>query len=158
MLSTIKSSGSSSSVVSFTQFSHAWGRMPLSALSLWPGRQPYRPRLVEGRRGGGPSSVAPRSGNPPTGRCRYSPISSLLSHGPPVYRYVYMHATSAYECELLVITRHYLPSIRLDAGSVIRLCRNRDNGAYSVQLVYTAVTFFKRSELIDAFIFATLKQ
>ena len=39
--------------------------MPLPALSLWPGRQPYRPRVVGGRRGGGPSSVAPRSRNPP---------------------------------------------------------------------------------------------
>ena len=39
--------------------------MPLPALSLWPGRQPCRPRLVDGRRGGGPSSVAPRSHNPP---------------------------------------------------------------------------------------------
>ena len=50
---------SSSSVVSFTQCSPTCGRMPLPALSLWPGRQPYRPRLVGGRRGGGPSSVAP---------------------------------------------------------------------------------------------------
>ena len=31
------------------------------------------------------------------------------------------HATSAYECELLVVTWHYLPSVRLDnARSVIR--------------------------------------
>ena len=35
-----------SSVVSFTQCSPTCGRMPLPALSLWPGRQPYRPRLV----------------------------------------------------------------------------------------------------------------
>ena len=34
-----------------------------------------RPRLVDGRRGTGPSSVAPRSRNPPTGRRRDSPIS-----------------------------------------------------------------------------------
>ena len=40
--------------------------MPLPALSLWPGRQPCRPRLVDDRIGGGPSSVAPRSLNPPT--------------------------------------------------------------------------------------------
>ena len=46
--------GGSSSVVSFTQCSPTCGRMPLPALSLWPGRQPYRPRLVGGRRGGGP--------------------------------------------------------------------------------------------------------
>ena len=52
-----------SSVVSFTQLSPTCGRMPLPALSLWPGRQPYRPRLVGGRRGGGPSSVAPQSRN-----------------------------------------------------------------------------------------------
>ena len=31
--------------------------MPLPALSLWPGRQPYRPRLVGGRRGCGPDSA-----------------------------------------------------------------------------------------------------
>ena len=30
--------------------------MPLPSLSLWPGRQQYRPCLVGGRRGGGPSS------------------------------------------------------------------------------------------------------
>ena len=74
----------SSSVVSFTQFSPTCGRMALPALSLWPGRQPYRPRLVGGRRAGGPSSVAPRSLNPPTRRRRYSPISSsLFSHAHP---------------------------------------------------------------------------
>ena len=44
------------------------GRMPLPALSLWPGRQQCRPRPVDSRRGGGPSSVAPRSRNPPTER------------------------------------------------------------------------------------------
>ena len=67
----------SSSLVSFTQFfplagraRTRAGRMPLPALSLWPGRQLCRPRLVDGRRGGGPSSVAPRSRNPPTGRRR----------------------------------------------------------------------------------------
>ena len=66
-------SHSSSSFVSFTQFSPTCGRMPLPALSLWPGRQPCRPRLVDGRRGGGPSYVAPRSRNPPTGRHRDIP-------------------------------------------------------------------------------------
>ena len=77
--------GSSSSFVSFKQFSPTCGRMPLSALSLWPGRQPCRPCLVD--RGGGPSSVAPRSRNPPTGRHRDSPISSsLFSHGPLLYK------------------------------------------------------------------------
>ena len=61
--------------------------MPLPSLSLWPGRQPYTPRLVGGRRGGGPSSVAPRSRNPPTGHRRDSPISSsLFSHGQPLVR------------------------------------------------------------------------
>ena len=55
--------------------------MPLPALSLWPGRQPYsRPRLVDGRRGDGPSSVAPRSRNPLTGRRRDSPISFWSHH------------------------------------------------------------------------------
>ena len=34
--------------------------MPLPAMSLWPGSQLYRSRLVDGRRGGGPSSVASR--------------------------------------------------------------------------------------------------
>ena len=64
--------GTSSSVVSFAHFSPTCGRMPLPALSLWSGRRPYRPRLVYGRRGGGPSSVAPRSRNPPTGHRRDS--------------------------------------------------------------------------------------
>ena len=59
--------------VPFTLFSPTCGRMPLSAPSLWPGRQSYRPRLVGGMRGGGTSSVAPRSRNPPTGRRRDSP-------------------------------------------------------------------------------------
>ena len=76
---------SSSSFVSFTQLFPTCGRMPLPALSLWPGRQPCRPRLVDGRRRGGPSSVAPRSRNPSTGRRRDSPISSsLFLHGPPL--------------------------------------------------------------------------
>ena len=76
---------SSSSFVSFTQCSPSCGRMPLPALSLWPGRQPYRPSLVGGRRGSGPSSVAPRSRNPPNGRRRDIPVSSsLFSHGPPL--------------------------------------------------------------------------
>ena len=75
----------SSSFVSFTQCSPTCGRMPLPSLSLWPGRQPCRPRLVGDRRGGGPSSVAPRSRNPPTGHRRDSPISSsLFSHGQPL--------------------------------------------------------------------------
>ena len=41
---------------------------------------------------------------------------------PVGYRYVVnSHATSAYECELLAVTWHYLPSVRLDnAESVIR--------------------------------------
>ena len=64
----------SSSVVSFAQISSTCRRMPLPGLSLWPGRQPYRSRIVDGRRGGGQSSVAPRSRNPPTGRRRDSPI------------------------------------------------------------------------------------
>ena len=68
----------SSSFVSFTHLFPTCGRMPLPALSLWPGRQPCRPRLVDGTRGGGPSSVAPRSRNPPTGRRRDSHISSSL--------------------------------------------------------------------------------
>ena len=64
--------------MSFTQCSPTCGRMPLPSLSLWLGRQPCRPRLVGDRRGGGPSSVAPRSRNPPTGHRRDSPISSSL--------------------------------------------------------------------------------
>ena len=65
-----------SSFVSFTHFFPTCGRMPLPALSLWPGRQSCRPRLVGDMRGGGPSSVTPCSRNPPTGRRRDSPISS----------------------------------------------------------------------------------
>ena len=76
---------SSSSFVSFTQCSPTCGSMPSPSLSLWPGRQQYRPRLVGGRRGGGPSYVAPRSRNPPAGHRRDSPISSsLFSHVPPL--------------------------------------------------------------------------
>ena len=75
----------SSSFVSFTQCSPTCRRMPLPSLSLWPGRQPYTPRLVGGMRGGGPSYVAPGSRNPPTGHRRDSPISSsLFSHGQPL--------------------------------------------------------------------------
>ena len=75
----------SSSIVSFTQSSPTCGRKSSLALSLWPCHQLNRPRLVGGRRGGGPSSVAPHSRNPPTGRRRDSPISSsLFSHGPPL--------------------------------------------------------------------------
>ena len=63
---------SSSSFLSFTQCSPTSGGMPLPALSLWSCRQPCMPRLVDGRRRGGPSSVAPRSRNPPTWRHRAS--------------------------------------------------------------------------------------
>ena len=78
---------SSSSVVSFTQCSPTCGSHGFARLSLWPGRQPYRPRLVDGRRGGGPSSVAPRSRNPPTMRHRDCPISSTrFSQCPPPVR------------------------------------------------------------------------
>ena len=74
---------SSSSIVSFTQCSPTCERMPLPSLSLWPGGPPYKPRLVGGRIGGRPSSVAPRSRNPSTGRRRVSSISSsLFSNGP----------------------------------------------------------------------------
>ena len=56
--------------------------MPLPALSLWPGRQPCMPRLVDSRIGGGPSSVAPRSRNPPTDLitvfARPTPVPSRL--------------------------------------------------------------------------------
>ena len=68
----------SSSVVSFAQFSPTCGCMHVPGPSLWSGRQPYRSRIVDGRRGGGQSSVAPRSRNPPTGRRQGSPISSSL--------------------------------------------------------------------------------
>ena len=72
--------------MSFTQFFPTCGRMPLPALSLWPGRQPCRPRLVDGKRGGGPSSVAPRSRNPPTGRRRDSPhlLITVFARPTPV--------------------------------------------------------------------------
>ena len=70
--------------MSFTQFSPTCGHMPLPAQSLWPIRQPCRPRQVDDRKGGGPSYVAPRSRNPPpTGRHRDSPISSSLFFARP---------------------------------------------------------------------------
>ena len=63
---------------------HLWAHAFAHSVTV-AGRQPYRPRLVGGRRRGGPSSVALRSRNPPTGRRRDSPISSsLFSHGPPL--------------------------------------------------------------------------
>ena len=55
-----------------TIFSH-FRAHAFASLSLWPCRQPYRPRLVDGRRRCGPSSVVPRSSNPPTGRRPDSP-------------------------------------------------------------------------------------
>ena len=62
------------------------------------------------------------------------------------------HATSAYECELLFVTWHYLPSVWLDnVGSVIRLCRYRDNIVYFMQFFHKAVSFYKRSKIIAAF-------
>ena len=52
------------------------GRMPLPALSLWPGRQPCRPRLV---------ATVTVAIHRPTGRRRDSPISSsLFSHCLPL--------------------------------------------------------------------------
>ena len=69
-----------------TIFSHSRAHAFAGSVTrLWPDCQPYRLRLLGGRKGGGPSSVAPRSRNPPTGRRRDSPISSsLFSHGPPL--------------------------------------------------------------------------
>ena len=47
-------------------------------------------------------------------------VSHALNHSA-TEAVVNSHATSAYECELLVVTWHYLSSIRLDnARSVIR--------------------------------------
>ena len=76
------------------------------------------------------------------------------------------HATSAYECELLAVTWHYLPSA--DASTtwqVIRLsrrARDRGNGAYITALlaplVNTAFVFFKRSKLAAAVLQRCLKQ
>ena len=43
-------SSSSTSFVSFTHFFPSCRRMPLPALSLWPGRQPCMPSLVDGMR------------------------------------------------------------------------------------------------------------
>ena len=73
---------------SFTQIqlSPKYGRMPLPALSLWPSRQPYRPRVAGGRRGGGPSYVAPCSRNPPTGRRRRD---SLISSRTKLFTIMY---------------------------------------------------------------------
>ena len=67
--------------------------------------------------------------------------SSLYILYPVGYDYIMLvnislanlHATSAYECELLIFTWPYLPRIRLDnAESLIRRCRRCGNGAYSV--------------------------
>ena len=73
--------------MSFTQFSPTCGHMPLPALSrdCCRYRQPYRLRLLCGGRGGGPSSVAPRSRSPPTGCRRDSPISSSLFFARPTH-------------------------------------------------------------------------
>ena len=69
------------------------------------------------------------------------------------------HATSAYECELLAVRWHYLPSVRLDnARSVIRPGKRRYS-AYAELLVNTAaIALFTRSKLIAAFVLATVKQ
>ena len=45
--------------MSFTHFFPTCGRMPSPAMSLWSGRQPYRPLIVDGRRGGVPLYIAP---------------------------------------------------------------------------------------------------
>ena len=75
-----KAFDTSSSFVSFTQFSPTCGRMPLPALSLSPGRQPCRPHLVDGRRGCGPSSVAPRSRNQSINQLLFCPIQRKKKH------------------------------------------------------------------------------
>ena len=83
----------SSSFVSFTRWSPTCGRMPLPSLSLRPGRQPYTPRLVGDRRGGGPSSVAPavaihRLGivelapSPPHCFCTANPCAQSVNSSP----------------------------------------------------------------------------
>ena len=54
------------------------------------------------------------------------------------------HATLAYECELLAVTWHYLPSVRLDnARSVIRPLKGA-YAAYAVQLVNIPVAHLLR--------------
>ena len=44
--------------MSFTQFSPTCGRMPLPAMSLWPGRQPHR-RTGQHPFGGGQTEFCP---------------------------------------------------------------------------------------------------
>ena len=66
--------------------------MPLPALSLWPGRQPYRSRIVDGRRGDGPSSVRSRlsdrqqsqSSPDPAGKDSATPSPMLTEAGTSV--------------------------------------------------------------------------
>ena len=63
--------------------------------------------IVDGRRGGGPSSVAPRSRNPPTERRRDSPISSsLFSHGPPLCRHQSQYSPDPADAVKRHIRRH----------------------------------------------------
>ena len=69
--SRIRPPDASSSFVSFTQLFPTCGRMPLPALSLWPARQPCRPRLVDGRRGGGPSYVCMLTKHEPAPACNH---------------------------------------------------------------------------------------
>ena len=73
--------------VYFTHFSPTCGHMPLPrsvTVARSSAVQASSSRRQERR---GPSSVAPRSRNPPTGRRRDSHISSsLFSHGPPLAR------------------------------------------------------------------------
>ena len=64
------------------------------------------------------------------------------------------HATSAYECKLLAVTWHYLPSVGIGDSAV----KTAPILPTPCSLFTMSVAFFTRSKLITAFILATLKQ
>ena len=69
------------------------------------------------------------------------------------------HATSAYECELLAATWHYLPSVRLDnARLMIRPRKRRLRCLRRATCKHSSCAFVTRSKLIAAFDLARIKQ
>ena len=69
------------------------------------------------------------------------------------------HDTSAYECELLAVTWHYLPSVRLgNARSGIRPRKRRLNCLHSASCKHGSSCIFTRSKLIASFVFSEVKQ
>ena len=70
------------------------------------------------------------------------------------------HATSAYECELLAVTWHYLPSVRLDnARSVISAVKKAPTVPIGrIACKHSSCAFVTRFKLIAAFVLQTAKQ